>query len=241
MVIYELYVGTFTPAGTFAAVVPRRPELKQLGVNAVELMPVAEFPGERNWGYDGVYPFAPQHSYGGPEGLKQLVKACHEHGLAVILDVVYNHFGPEGCYIRDFAPYYTRKYHTPWGEALNFDDAHSDGVRNYFLQNVRHWFEHYRVDALRLDAVHAIFDFSPQHILRELAAETARLGAQTGRKLLLEESGWSIGLPGRWRRVVDSADAMWGGPGSKLPETAGAEQELTFAPLSVALFERLAE
>jgi maltooligosyltrehalose trehalohydrolase len=132
-------------------------------------MPVAQFPGERNWGYDGVSPFSVQHSYGGPEGFKKLVDACHRERFAVILDVVYNHLGPEGNYLRDFGPYFTDRYRTPWGEAFNFDGEYSDGVRDYFIENALYWFEYFHVDALRLDAVHGIYDMSADHILRDLA------------------------------------------------------------------------
>lgn len=167
-ILYELHVGTFTPEGTFEAIIPRLPELKSLGITAIELMPIAQFPGDRNWGYDGVYPFAVQTSYGGPEGLKQLVDACHQLGLAVVLDVVYNHFGPEGNYTADFGPYLTERYATPWGAAINFDDAYSDGVRHWFLENVRYWLREYHMDGLRLDAVHAIYDFGARHILADI-------------------------------------------------------------------------
>ena len=130
MIIYELHVGTFTPQGTFGAILPRLQEFNDLGINTIELMPVAQFPGTRNWGYDGVSLYAVQDSYGGPDGLKKLVNACHEQGIAVILDVVYNHLGPEGNYLRDYGPYFTDKYKTPWGMAINFDDAYSNEVRN---------------------------------------------------------------------------------------------------------------
>jgi maltooligosyltrehalose trehalohydrolase len=189
MVIYELHVGTFTPEGTFAAAAARLEDLRDLGVTAVELMPVAQFPGERNWGYDGVYPFAAHASYGGPDGLKEFVAACHAHGLAVILDVVYNHLGPEGNYLRDFGPYFTDRYRTPWGEALNFDGPHSHGVREFFIQNALHWLRHFHVDALRLDAVHAVYDAGARHFLAELADRVAALSAELGRKLhLIAES-----------------------------------------------------
>ncbi len=168
-IIYELHIGTFTPEGTFEAVIARLPDLVALGITAIEIMPVAQFPGTRNWGYDGVFSFAVQNSYGGPTGLKQLVDACHSHGLAVVLDVVYNHFGPEGNYTGKFGPYTTDRYRTPWGSAINFDDAYSDGVRNYFIENALGWMRDYHVDALRLDAVHAIYDFGAKHFLQELA------------------------------------------------------------------------
>lgn len=168
MIMYEVHVGTFTPEGTFKAIIPRLNELAELGVNAIELMPVAQFPGERNWGYDGVYPFAVQNSYGGPDELKPLIDACHSIGMAVILDVVYNHLGPEGNYFNDFGPYFTEKYKTPWGKAINFDDAYNDEVRNFFSENALYWFEHFHIDGLRLDAIHAINDDSAKPFLKEL-------------------------------------------------------------------------
>ena len=179
-ILYELHVGTFTPEGTFDAIIPRLPVLKELGITAVELMPVAQFPGDRNWGYDGVYPFAVQSSYGGPEGLKRLVDACHQLGIAVVLDVVYNHFGPEGNYTGNFGPYVTPRYTTPWGPAINFDDAYSDGVRDFVLDNVRQWIVDYHIDGLRLDAIHAIYDFSATHILAEMKAVAEPLAAARG-------------------------------------------------------------
>jgi maltooligosyltrehalose trehalohydrolase len=185
LVIYELHVGAFTPQGTFDAARERLDYLVALGVNAVELMPVAQFPGTRNWGYDGVQPFAVQHSHGGPAGLKRFVDACHSRGLAVLLDVVYNHLGPEGNYLRDFAPYFTDSYRTPWGEAVNFDGPHSDHVREYFIQNALHWLEHYRMDGLRLDATHAMFDERPVHFLEELAQRCRRFERASGRRVLL--------------------------------------------------------
>jgi maltooligosyltrehalose trehalohydrolase len=168
-VIYELHTGTFTPEGTFEALIPRLAYLRDLGVTAVELMPVAEFPGRRNWGYDGVGLYAPQSTYGGTRGLKTLVNACHQAGLAVVLDVVYNHLGPEGNYLWEFGPYFTAAYRTPWGDAINYDGAGSDGVRRFFVENALYWLTEYHVDALRLDAIHGIFDFSALHILQELA------------------------------------------------------------------------
>lgn len=185
LVIYELHVGTFTPAGTLDAIIPRLQALRELGINAIELMPIAEFPGSRNWGYDGVYPFSVHSDYGGPDALKRLVDACHRQGIAVILDVVYNHLGPEGNYISRFAPYFTKKYQTPWGEALNFDEAWSDGVRNYFIENALHWFRDYHLDGLRLDAVHAIFDQSERPFLQELSLAVREFGVQQGREYFL--------------------------------------------------------
>lgn len=180
-IFYELHTGTFTPEGSFAGIEQKLDYLKELGVNAIELMPVAQFPGNRNWGYDGVYPFAVQDSYGGAKGLQHLVNTCHQKGIAVILDVVYNHLGPEGNYLGAYGPYFTNKYYTPWGNAINFDDAWCDGVRHYFIENALMWFRDFHVDALRLDAVHAIKDFSPTHILREIKQQVNRLMKETGR------------------------------------------------------------
>jgi len=171
-IVYELHTGTFTPAGNFEGIAGKLDYLADLGINAIEIMPVAQFPGRRNWGYDGVFPYAVQNSYGGPEGLMKLVDACHRKGMAVILDVVYNHIGPEGNYLTKHGPYFTGKYHTPWGNAVNFDDACCDQVRHYFIQNALMWFRDFHIDALRLDAVHAIKDFSARHILEALKENT---------------------------------------------------------------------
>ena len=170
-VMYELHVGTFTPQGTFEAIIERLGYLKSLGVNCIELMPVAQNPGNRNWGYDGVYPYASQASYGGPDGLRKLIDACHNSGIGVCIDVVYNHLGPEGNYLGEFGHYFTDKYHTPWGSALNFDGPHSDEVRRYFIQNALFWVRDFHADALRLDAVHAIYDESSCPFLRELGED----------------------------------------------------------------------
>jgi len=167
-ICYELHVGTFSPEGTFDAIVPYLSYLLNLGVNIIELMPVAQFPGTRNWGYDGVFPFAVQNSYGGPEGLKRLVNAAHQNGIAVALDVVYNHLGPEGNYLWDYGHYFTDTYKTPWGDAINFDGPYSDEVRHYFIENALHWITDYHIDTLRIDAIHGIFDFSSKHFLQEL-------------------------------------------------------------------------
>ncbi len=184
-VLYELHVGTFTPEGTLEAVISRLDDLKDLGITAIELMPVAQFPGGRNWGYDGVHPFAVQDSYGGPEGLKKLVDACHRREMAVVLDVVYNHLGPEGNYLGDFGPYFTDRYRTPWGAAVNFDGPCSDEVRRYFLENALCWLTEYRVDALRLDAIHGIVDASAYPFLAELADAVRALADRTDRKVYL--------------------------------------------------------
>jgi len=181
--VYELHVGTYTPEGTFDAVVAFIGELKELGVTAIELMPVAQFPGERNWGYDGAYPYAVQNSYGGPEGLKRLVNACHSAGLAVVLDVVYNHLGPEGNYLHDFGPYFTDRYKTPWGAAVNFDGPWSDQVRRFFIDNALYWVREFHIDALRIDAVHAIIDFSARTFLEELGAAIHRQAETSKRRI----------------------------------------------------------
>ncbi len=181
-IIYEVHTGTFTNEGTFASLEEKLDHLKGLGVNAVEIMPVAQFPGNRNWGYDGVFPYAVQNSYGGPRGLQHLVDACHQKGLAVILDVVYNHLGPEGNYLGEYGPFFTNKYNTPWGAAINFDDAWCDGVRRFVVENALMWFRDFRIDALRLDAVHAIKDFSAVHILKEIRLRLDELMQQSGRK-----------------------------------------------------------
>ena len=188
-VLYELHVGTFTQQGDFEAVIPRLPDLKALGITALELMPVAQFPGNRNWGYDGVYPFAVQQSYGGPVGLKRLVNACHRQGIALVLDVVYNHLGPEGNYLADFGPYFTDAYRTPWGEAVNYDRAQSDEVRRFFVENALHWITEFHIDALRLDAVHAIIDPSARPFLAELGvAVHGEAERQKRRVFLIPES-----------------------------------------------------
>jgi len=183
LLIYELHTGTFTPEGTFEAIIPKLPYLRQLGITAIELMPIAEFPGSRNWGYDGVCLYAPHSQHGGPAGLKKLVDACHAEGLAVILDVVYNHLGPEGNYLSVFAPYFTHDYRTPWGDAINFDGPDSDNVRRFFIDNALYWTTEYHIDALRLDAVHSIFDFGARHILEELTTAVHEQASLAGRQV----------------------------------------------------------
>lgn len=182
-VIYELHVGTFTQEGTFQAILPKLAGLKELGITAIEIMPVAQFPGKRNWGYDGVFPYAAQSSYGGLEGLKTLVNGCHEAGLSVILDVVYNHLGPEGNVFKPFGPFFTDRYVTPWGEAINFDGSFSYGVREYFIQNALFWLDDVHIDALRLDAIHAILDVSAKPFLAELTERVEECAERLGRRL----------------------------------------------------------
>jgi maltooligosyltrehalose trehalohydrolase len=184
-VIYELHVGTFTPEGTFEAAVARLDHLVDLGVTHVELMPVAAFPGDRGWGYDGVDLYAPHSAYGGPEGLWRFVNACHGGGLAVLLDVVYNHLGPDGNHLGQLGPYFTRRYATPWGEAVNLDGAGSDEVRRFFVDNALMWLRDYHIDGLRVDAVHAIVDASAVHFLEQLTTEVRELEARIGRHLTI--------------------------------------------------------
>lgn len=210
-VFYEAHVGTWTPEGTLDAAIGRLPDLVDLGVTTLELMPVAQFSGRRNWGYDGVFPYAVQDSYGGPDGLQRLVDACHAHGLAVCLDVVYNHLGPEGNVLRNFGPYFTDHYHTPWGAAMNLDQAGSDEVRRFFLQNAVEWITDFHVDALRLDAVHAIIDESPRPFLRELTDAVHAAGRRLGRRVhVVAESDANDPRLVRSRlRGGDGMDAAW--------------------------------
>jgi len=184
-IVYELHTGTFSAAGTFDGVAVQLNRLVELGITAVELMPVAQFPGNRNWGYDGVYPFAVQNSYGGPGALKRLVDACHQHGLCVILDVVYNHLGPEGNYAAEFGPYFTDRYITPWGRAINFDGAGSDEVRRFFIESAVRWIDEFRIDALRLDAVHSMVDCSPVPFLEELSIAVHDAAEKLNRRVYL--------------------------------------------------------
>ncbi len=181
-ILYELHIGTFTPEGTFASAISKLPHLKDLGITAVELMPVGEFPGARNWGYDQVDLYAPHSAYGGPDGLKTFVNACHQAGIAVVLDVVYNHVGPEGNYLAEFGPYYTDHYRTPWGRAINYDGSGSDGVRRFVVDNALYWLTEYHMDALRVDAIHGMFDFGARHILAELRDRFHEQAAHLGRK-----------------------------------------------------------
>ncbi|MGC2213435.1 MAG: malto-oligosyltrehalose trehalohydrolase [Silvibacterium sp.] len=184
-VVYELHVGTFTAEGTFAAAEERLDYLKTLGITHVELMPVASFPGARGWGYDGVDLFAPQQTYGGPDALKHFVNAAHARGLAVLLDVVYNHLGPSGNYLSRFGPYFTASHHTPWGDAVNFEDAGSDEVRRFFIDNAKMWLRDYHFDGLRLDAVHAYVDRSAVHFMEQLEVAVRALERETGRSYVV--------------------------------------------------------
>jgi maltooligosyltrehalose trehalohydrolase len=209
-VVYELHAGTFTPEGTFESVIPKLAHLKSLGVTAVELMPVAEFPGARNWGYDGAHLYAPQSSYGGPEGLKKLIDACHREGLAFVLDVVYNHLGPEGNYAGEYMPLYSEAHKSPWGAGLNFDGEGSEGVRRYFVENALYWLTEYHVDGLRLDAVHAIADTSEKHFLKQLAEEFHAQAGRLGRRAhLIAESDLNDVRVLRREEEGYGIDAQW--------------------------------
>lgn len=184
-IFYELHTGAFSTAGNFEGISEKIGYLLDLGVNTIELMPIAQFPGGRNWGYDGVFPFAVQNSYGGPDGLMKLVNTCHRNGLAVFLDVVYNHLGPEGNYLNEFGPYFTDNYKTPWGQAINFDGPWCDGVRQFYIENMLMWLRDFHIDGLRLDAVHAIKDFSSDHIVKVLREQADGLEKVTGKKYKL--------------------------------------------------------
>jgi maltooligosyltrehalose trehalohydrolase len=210
-IVYEIHVGTFTPQGSFDAIVAHLDKIQELGITAIELMPVAQFPGTRNWGYDGVYPFAAQSSYGGPEGLFRLVNACHARRLAVVLDVVYNHLGPEGNYLADFGPYFTDLYRAPWGQAINFDGPCSDEVVSYFTENALQWVRDFHIDALRLDAIHGIVDRNAQPFLQLLAQSVHEFARGAGRQIhLIAESDFN---DGRFIRPTESGgyglDAQW--------------------------------
>ncbi|ELR73640.1 Malto-oligosyltrehalose trehalohydrolase [Fulvivirga imtechensis AK7] len=211
MIIYELHIGTFTAEGTFTAAIDKLDHLLALGVNTIEIMPISQFPGSRNWGYDGVYPYAAQYSYGGPEGLKSLVDVCHQKGIAVILDVVYNHMGPEGNYLSDFGPFFTDKYTTPWGKAINFDDPYSDHVRSFFLQNALMWLDEFHIDGLRLDAIHAILDNSARHFLKELRQNVDELQLKTLRRhyLIAESDMNDVKIIQPYNNGGYNLDAQW--------------------------------
>ena len=183
--IYELHVGTFTPEGTYAAAAGKLEHLKSLGVTHIELLPIATFPGKHGWGYDGVALYAPLPAYGNPAELKAFIESCHAAGIAVLLDVVYNHLGPDGNYLGQFAPYFTQRYKTPWGEAINYDDSDSDEVRRFVIDNALMWLRDYGFDGLRLDAVHAIYCFEATHVLEQLAAEVRALSQTTQRNYVL--------------------------------------------------------
>jgi maltooligosyltrehalose trehalohydrolase len=200
-VIYELHVGSFTPGGNYRSVIPKLQHLKDVGVTALELMPLADFAGRRNWGYDGVLPFAPDSAYGRPDDLKALVQAAHKAGLMMLLDVVYNHFGPKGNFLSLYAPqFFTDRYRTPWGAAINFDGAESRWVREYFVQNALYWLEEYGFDGLRFDAVHAIMDNSPKHLLDEIAFEAQRkIGSKRKIHLVLENDANQARFLGKGR------------------------------------------
>lgn len=210
-IFYEVHVGTYSSEGTLDGLCGYLPQLAHLGVTTIELMPIAQFPGSRNWGYDGVYPFAVQNTYGGPLALQRFVNAAHRQGLAVALDVVYNHLGPEGNYAPQYGPYFTGKYRTPWGDAINFDGPQSDPVRRFFIENALFWLEQFHIDVLRLDAIHGIFDFGAWHFLAELENEVRLASERQGRdfhlvaesdlndaRLLHPPEKGGYGLPAQW-------------------------------------------
>ena len=208
-VIYELHVGTFSATGTYAGAAAHLPHLVQLGVTAIELMPLAAFPGARGWGYDGVLPFAPHPSYGTPSDLKAFIAAAHRHGLAVLIDVVYNHFGPEGNYLHRYAPQFFSEHHTPWGAAINLDGPGSRSVRDFFIHNALYWLEEYNCDGLRLDAVHALHDSGEPHFVTELA-RSVRAGPGSSRRVYLtlenlDNAARLLGAPG----AAERCDAQW--------------------------------
>ena len=209
-VIYELHVGTFSTPGTFDGVISRLDYLRSLGVTALEIMPVAAFPGARNWGYDGVSLYAVQSTYGGPDGLRRLVDAAHRAGLAVLLDVVYNHLGNEGNYLRLFGPFFTDRHKTPWGDAINYDQPGSEGVRRYVVNNALYWLREYHLDGLRLDAIQTIKDGSPRHVVQEIAEAAHALAAETGREICIiaetDENDARYILP---RPRGTGLDAVW--------------------------------
>ncbi|MEQ8673803.1 MAG: malto-oligosyltrehalose trehalohydrolase [Aggregatilineales bacterium] len=210
-VIYELHVGTFTPEGTFEAIIPHLPHLLELGVTTLQLMPVAQFPGSRNWGYDGVQLYAPHSAYGGADGLRKLVDNCHQLGLAVMLDVVYNHLGPEGNYLWDYGSYFTNRYHSSWGDSVNLDGPQSDPVRHFFIENAIYWLDEFHIDGLRLDAIHALYDFSARPFVSELAKSAQEWAERhnrrvhiiaeshdSDRRLTLSREANGLGLNGQW-------------------------------------------
>jgi maltooligosyltrehalose trehalohydrolase len=205
-VLYEMHIGTFTVEGTFDAAIRHLPRLQELGITTIEIMPVAAFPGTRNWGYDGVFPFAVQHSYGGPDGLARFVDAAHRFGLGVVLDVVYNHMGPEGNVLSRYGPYFTDAYRTPWGDAMNLAEARSDHVRRYFIENAVGWIRDFHLDGLRLDAVHAIVDPTPVPFVEELTAAVHTAAHQGGRTALVTIES-SANDP---RIVRSTAEHGWG-------------------------------
>ncbi len=211
MIIYEIHAGVFTDKHNFEGIRGRLDYLRNIGINTIELMPVAQFPGERNWGYDAVFPYAVQNSYGGADELKNLVNEAHSKGIAVLLDVVYNHLGPEGNYFSRFAPYFTDKYKTFWGESINLDDAWSDGVKEYFIQNAEMWLGDFHIDGLRLDAVHALRDFSTNHFVKQLKERAEDVEKRTGSqkliiaeidlndtRFILDRNRGGYGLDGQW-------------------------------------------
>ena len=206
-----MHVGTFTPEGTLDAAISRLAALRDIGITAIEVMPLAQFAGERNWGYDGVYPFAVQNTYGGPKAFQRFVNAAHGEGLAVFLDVVYNHLGPEGNYMPHFGPYFTDRYQTPWGQAVNFDGPESDPVRKFFVDNASQWIRDFHVDGLRLDAVQTVYDFGPHHILSEIRQAVKKAGRDQSRRVytIAETTQNDVRLIDPETRRGYDLDAVW--------------------------------
>jgi maltooligosyltrehalose trehalohydrolase len=208
--MYELHVGTFTPRGTFEAAIERLGDLVELGVTHIELLPVAEFPGERGWGYDGVDLFAPHHAYGGPDGLKRLVDAAHGVGIGVILDVVYNHLGPDGNYLACFAKdYFTDRYENEWGEAINFDGPDAGPVREFFVANAGYWIDEFHLDGLRLDATQQIFDASAEHILTAVGRRVRNPGRRGRRPGRPDAARREAMLEEAWTEFYLRHDTCW--------------------------------
>src|SRR5206468_11597027 len=209
-VIYEMHVGTFTPEGTWAAAARELPALKDLGVTVVEVMPVADFAGTFGWGYDGVDLFAPTRLYGEPDGFRRFVDRAHELGLGVILDVVYNHLGPDGNYLKEFSEhYFTDRYANEWGEAINFDGEHAGPVRDFFLSNAEYWIEEYHLDGLRLDATQQIFDASPEHILAALARRVRAAAGGRATLLVAENEPQDVRIVKPLEAGGYGLDAVW--------------------------------
>jgi maltooligosyltrehalose trehalohydrolase len=251
MIIYEIHTGTFTDKHDFEGIRGRLDYLKNVGVNTIELMPVAQFPGSRNWGYDAVFPYAVQNSYGGADELKNLVNEAHSKGMAVLLDIVYNHIGPDGNYLAQFAPYFTDKYKTFWGESINLDDAWSDGVKEYFIQNAEMWLDEFHVDGLRLDAVHALRDMSANHFVNQLKERTQGVEKRTNSKKLLiaeidlndtryilDKDKGGYGLDGQWADEFHHAlHAMITGEKSGYYEDFGETAQLVKAFSSAYVYD----
>ncbi|HSU19758.1 MAG TPA: malto-oligosyltrehalose trehalohydrolase [Acidobacteriaceae bacterium] len=251
-ILYELHIGTFSQEGTFDGAIQHLNHLVDLGITHVEVMPINEFAGNRGWGYDGVFLFAPFEPYGGPDGFKRFVNACHEKNLAVVLDVVYNHFGPVGNYTNKFGPYLTDRFHTPWGAAVNFNEAGSDEVRRFFCDNALMWLKDYHVDGLRLDAVHEYIDRSAVNFMEQLSSEVERLGATMGRKFVLiaesdlndpkfvrSREAHGYGMDAQWSDDFHHSlfTLLWSDPGRGYYDDFGSTEDLVKSLKSVFVFD----